>query len=220
MIRVLLVDDHPVVRSGYHRLLEQAGDIRVVAEAANADAGYEAFLTHMHACALDVSITDLSMPGAGGLELMRKMLTRHPQAKVLVFSMYDSPQLVRRALDGGAYGFVSKNAAPDNLVAAVHALHSGQRYVSEDLSPDLLKSRLCRVDDEVQRLASLSQREFEIFRLLAQGSSAADCARALNLSPKTVANNQTLIKEKLDVTTSAALVHLALRNSIIAPHAP
>lgn len=220
MIHVLLVDDHPVVRSGYHRLLEQAGDIRVVAEAANADAGYEAFLTHMHTCALDVSITDLSMPGAGGLELMRKMLTRHPQAKVLVFSMYDSPQLVRRALEGGAYGFVSKNAAPDNLVAAVHALHSGQRYVSEDLSPDLLKSRPSIGDDEVQRLASLSQREFEIFRLLAQGSSTADCARALNLSSKTVANYQTLIKEKLDVTTSAALVHLALRNSIIAPHAP
>ncbi len=217
MIRVLLVDDHPVVRSGYHRLLEQAGDIHVVAEAANADAGYEAFLIHTKANALDISITDLSMPGAGGLELMRKMLVRNPQAKVLVFSMYDSPPLVRRALEGGAFGFVSKNAAPDNLVAAVRALHIGQRYLSEDLSPDLLRHH---GDGEALLLASLSPREFEIFRLLAQGSSAADCARALNLSTKTIANNQTLIKEKLDVTTSAALVHLALRNNIIASHVP
>jgi len=133
MIRVLLVDDHAVVRSGYHRLLEQAGDIRVVAEAANAQAGYESFLILTQANALDVSVTDLSMPGAGGLELMRKMLVRNTHAKVLVFSMYDSPPLVRRALEGDACGFVSKNAEPDNLVAAVRTLQSGQRYLSEDL---------------------------------------------------------------------------------------
>jgi DNA-binding NarL/FixJ family response regulator len=217
MIRVLLVDDHPVVRLGYRRLLEQAGDIGVVAEAANTDAGYEAFLTHSRAGAVDVSITDLSMPGSGGLELMRKMLAHRSKAKVLVFSMYDAPELVRRALAGGACGFVSKNADPDNLVMAVRRAHGGQRYLSENLSPDLLR---LRPDDEPQRLNGLSQREFEIFRLLAQGSSAAECARALNLSPKTVANHQTLIKEKLGVTTSAALVHLALRNSIIAPWAP
>jgi DNA-binding NarL/FixJ family response regulator len=97
-------------------------------------------------------------------------------------------------------------------MTAVRALRRGQRYVSENLSADLLRPLQ---DDEPQRLTLLSQREFEIFRLLAQGSSSADCARALNLSPKTVANHQTLIKEKLGVTTSAALVHLALRNSII-----
>ncbi len=208
MIRVLLVDDHPVVRSGYHHLLEQTGDIRVIAEAGDAELAYSAFLGDPP----DVCVTDLCLPGIGGLELLRKIMLRDAGAKVLIFSMYDSPQLVRRALEGGAHGFVSKQAAPDNLVAAVRAAHRGQRYLSEALSPELLKHGL---HDEAARLASLSQREFEIFRQLAQGRSSADCARILNLSAKTVANNQTQIKEKLDVKTVAALVHLALRNRII-----
>lgn len=213
MIHVLLVDDHPVVRFGYCRLLEQSGDIRVIAEADQADAAYAAFMAH----APDICITDLSMPGAGGLELMRKILARDSLAKVLIFSMYDSAQLVRRAMDDGAYGFVSKNAEPDSLVAAVRAIHAGQRYLSEDLSPTLLKRS---IDTEAERLASLSPREFEIFRLLAESRSAAECASILNLSPKTIANNQTHIKEKLDVSTSAALVHLALRNGIIKQREP
>jgi DNA-binding NarL/FixJ family response regulator len=208
MIRVLLVDDHPVVRSGYHRLLEQAGDIAVIAEAGSAEAAYAAFVAEPP----DVCVSDLSLPTIGGLELLRKILARDKQAKVLIFSMYDTAQLVSRALDGGARGFVSKNAPPDSLVAAVRTVHGGQRYLSADLSPLLLKRCL---DDEAERLASLSQREFEIFRLLADGRSPAECAQVLKLSLKTVANNQTRIKEKLDVTTSAALVHLALRNGLI-----
>lgn len=210
MIRVLLVDDHPVVRSGYRRLLEQAGDIEVTDEAGNAEEAYAAFVAGRPG----IVITDLSLPGAGGLELLRKILARDPQARVLVFSMYDSAQLVRRALEGGACGFVSKNATPDSLVAAVHAAHAGRRYLSADLSPALLHRP---GGDEAARLASLSQREFEIFRLLAEGRSPADCARLLNLSLKTVANNQTRIKEKLEVATSAALVHLALRHGVIEP---
>ena len=213
MIRVLLVDDHPIVRVGYRRLLEQAGDICVIAEAGHADAGYAAFVADPP----DVCISDLSLPGAGGLELMRKILARDCQAKVLIFSMYDSVELVRRALDSGACGFVSKNAIPDSLVAAVRTIHGGRRYLSDDLSPALLK---CGINNEAARLTSLSQREFEIFRLLAEGQSPANCARILNLSPKTVGNNQTNIKEKLDVSTLAALVHLALRNGIIEHRAP
>lgn len=208
MIRVLLVDDHPVVRSGYRRLLEQTGDIQVIAEAGDAEAAYALAGLEQP----DVCVSDLSLPGVGGLELLRKLRARDEHARVLIFSMYDAAQLVRRALEGGACGFVSKHAAPDNLVDAVRAARAGRRYLSEDLSPDLLRHGL---DDEATRLASLSQREFEIFRLLAEGRSSSDCARILNLSAKTVANNQTNIKEKLAVTTSAALVHLALRNGII-----
>ena len=213
MIRVLLVDDHPVVRSGYHRLLEQAGDIVVIAEAGSAEAAYAAFVAESP----DVCVSDLSLPGIGGLELLRKILARERGAKILIFSMYDSMQLVRRALDGGASGFVSKNAPPDSLVAAVRAVHAGQRYLSADISPVVLQRG---IDDEVVRLASLSQREFEIFRLLADGRSLAECAQVLNISLKTVANNQTHIKEKLDVSTSAALVHLALRNGLIERREP
>jgi len=208
MIRVLLVDDHPVVRGGYLRLLEQTPDIRVVAEAGTGEAAYAAFVSDPP----DVLATDLAMPGGGGLELIRRVLLRVPAARILVFSMYDSPPLVRRALEAGARGFLTKAAAPQSLVDAVRALHAGERYLGADLATGLLQRDPAR---EAERLAELSLREFEVFRLLAQGRSLAECAQALKLSPKTVSNHQTTIKDKLGVTTSAALVHLAIRHRVI-----
>ena len=207
-IRVMLVDDHPVVRTGYRRLLEQGGDIAVVAEAGNGETAYGLYLEQ----APDVCVTDLSMPGIGGLELLRKLLVRDASARVLVFSMHDTPQLIARALDGGACGFVSKQADPEHLVDAVRAAHAGRRYLDPHSAPGVQQGA---AGAEAQRLSSLSQREFEIFRLLAEGHSAADCARLLHLSSKTVANHQTCIREKLDVPGPAALVHLALRNGVI-----
>lgn len=208
MIRVLLADDHPVVRSGYLRLLDQAGDIQVIAEAGDANAAYAAFTTHQP----DVVVTDLAMPAGGGLELLRRVLLRDAQARALVFSMHDAPVLVRRALQAGARGFLTKASPPECLVDAVRELHAGRRYLGRELSPSLLDRH---PHDEAERLAELSTREFEIFRLLAQGHSAAECAVALKLSPKTIANVQTAIKEKLGVITSAALVHLAIRHQVI-----
>lgn len=207
-VRVMLVDDHPVVRTGYRRLLEQGGDIAVVAEAGTGEAAYALYQEH----APDVCVTDLSMPGIGGLELLRKLLARDAQARVLVFTMHDTPQLIARALDGGACGFVSKQADPEHLVDAVRAAHAGRRYLDPHSAPAMQQGT---AGAETQRLSSLSQREFEIFRLLASGRSAADCARLLHLSSKTVANHQTCIREKLDVAGPAALVHLALRNGVI-----
>ena len=208
MIRVLLADDHPVVRTGYRRLLEQTGDISVVAEAGDGNVAYAAFVAHTP----DVLVTDLSMPGGGGLELIRRVLLRSADARVLVFSMHDGALLVRRAIDSGARGFLTKASAPDGLVVAIRALHNGQRYLGPDLSPSLLQHGR---PHEAEQLAALSGREFEVFRLLAQGHSSAECALALNLSPKTIANHQTLIKEKLGVATSAALAHLAIRHGVI-----
>lgn len=208
MIRVLLADDHPVVRSGYLRLLDQAGDIRVVAEAGDADAAYAAFTAHRP----DVLVTDLAMPAGGGLALLHRVMLRDAQARLLVFSMHDAPVLVRRALQAGARGFLTKASPPDCLVDAVRELHAGRRYLGPELSPALLERD---PHDEADRLAGLSAREFEIFRLLAQGHSAGECAAALKLSPKTIANVQTAVKEKLGVVTSAALVHLAIRHQVI-----
>ena len=208
MIRVLLVDDHPVVRSGHLRLLDQAGGISVVVQDDDGDAAYAAFSAH----APDVIVTDLAMPGGGGLELIRRLLLRDARTRVLVFSMHDSAMLVRRALEAGARGFVTKASPPDCLVDAVRALHAGQRYLGPDLAPTLLQRD---TEHEALRLATLSAREFEVFRLLAQGHSLNECAAALKLSPKTLSNHQTLIKDKLGVTTSAALVHLAIRHGVI-----
>lgn len=207
MIRVLLADDHPVVRSGYLRLLDQAGDIRVVAEAGDGEAAYTAFLAERP----DVLVTDISMPG-GGLELVRRVRARDGGARVLVFSMHDSASLVAQALDAGAAGYVTKGSPPDRLTEAVRAAHAGQRYLSPDVAPAPGRRR---AEPEAEALAGLSVREFETFRLLAQGLSVDECAAELRLSPKTISNHQTLIKEKLGVATLAALAHLALRHGVI-----
>ena len=130
MIHVLLVDDHPAVRAGYARFLEQEGGITVVAEAACADTGYSAYLQHTP----DVTISDISMPHVGGMELLRKIKQRNADAKVLMCSMYDGRNLVRSALEGGAMGFVTKNSPPENLVTGVKSAYCGQRYLSDDLS--------------------------------------------------------------------------------------
>lgn len=205
MIRLLLVDDHPVVRAGYQRLLEQAGDMQVVAQCGRVDEAAAAFAAH----APDVTITDLAMPGSGGLELIRRVLARDSAARLLVFSMHDSAMLVRQAFETGARGFLSKASAPEALLDAVRRVHAGERYLSPDLPRTLLDAAPANL------LESLTPREFEIFRLLARGESIAACAAALNLSPKTVSNHQTAIKEKLRVGTSAALVHLAIRHGVI-----
>jgi DNA-binding NarL/FixJ family response regulator len=208
MIRVLLVDDHPVVRAGYARFLEQDGDITVVAEAGCATSGYISYLQHQP----DVTISDISMPTVGGLELLRKIKLRHDDAKVLMCSMYDGRNLVRSALEGGAIGFVTKNSPPENLVTGVKSAYSGRRYLSDDLSLPQFNQE---ADDEADRITQLSLRELEIWRLLAQGCTAAECAERLHISLKTVANNQTQIKEKLAVNNTAALVHLAQRHQLI-----
>lgn len=208
MIRVLLVDDHPVVRSGYKRLLLQELGLDVVAEVGTADEGYQAFVAHQP----DITITDVSMPGAGGLSLLLKILQRDATARVLVCSMYDSPLLVQRALQTGAKGFVSKNAEPDELVRAVHAVYQGETYLSQGLQLQTLTGEQAL---EAQHIAELSVREYEIFRLLAMGQSVAECADLLHVSQKTVSNNQTQIKEKLQVETMTALVHLAQRHQVI-----
>lgn len=209
-IRVLLCDDHPVVRAGYRRLLEQDGDIAVVHEAGDGEAAYAAW----RAAPADVLVTDLSMPGGGGLVLLRRVRARDAGARVLVFTMHDSALLVRRAFDEGARGFLTKASEPEALIDAVRTLHAGRRYLSPELPPAWLERH---PPDGDARLASLSTREFEVFRLIAAGCSAAQCAERLHLSAKTVANHQSAIKDKLGVATSAALAHLAIRHGLIEP---
>ena len=210
MIRIVLADDHPVVRSGYLRLLEQTGDIRVVAEASDGDAAYAAFIAHQP----DVMVSDLSMPGGGGLDLIRRVLARDALARLLVVSMHDSPLLVRRALEAGARGYLTKASPPETLAEAVRAVQAGQRFLDASLPASLL---LRDPQHENERLSTLSGREFEVFRLLAQGQSPNQCAALLKLSPKTVSNLQTAVKDKLGVATSAALAHLAIRHRVITP---
>ena len=208
MINVMLVDDHAVVRAGYHRFLEKHADIRIVAEAENADQGYAGFCEFRP----DVSIIDLSLPGTGGIELIRRILARDPDAGMLVFSMYDDALFALRALDAGAKGYVTKSSAPSVLVDAVK--HVASKKLS--LSPDIMQQiALRRISREQDPFAALTSREFEIFRLLTKGQSIAEIGVLLNLSQKSIANYQTQIKQKLGVTSIAGLVHIAIKYNII-----
>ena len=206
MIRILLVDDHAVVREGYRRFLERSDDLRVAGEAEDADEGYRLWTQ----CVPDVTVVDLSMRGPGGLTLLARIMARAPDAHCLVFSMHEDVRVAQRALEAGARGYVTKRSQPEVLVQAVRAVHAGQLY----LSADIVQARAARAQD-AGRLASLTGKEHEIFRQLALGRSVGDIARLLNLSAKTVANHQSQIREKLDVATPAALVHLALRQGLI-----
>ncbi|MEJ8822802.1 response regulator transcription factor [Variovorax humicola] len=206
MIRLLLVDDHPVVRAGYRHLLEQDGDMKVVAQAASVDEACIQFAIHEP----EITISDLAMPGSSGLELIRRLRERDPRARTLVFSMHDTNLLVQRALELGALGFVSKSSAPECLIEAVHSVRYGRRYLSPALAERLRNSAF-----ESQAFDSLTQREFELFRLLSRGESLATCANVLHLSQKTVSNLQSLLKDKLGVNTTAAMAHLALRHGLI-----
>jgi two-component system invasion response regulator UvrY len=203
-LRVMLVDDHAIVRSGFRRLLERYPDIEIVAEAENGEQAYRLFVEYMP----DVTVLDLSMPDTSGMEVLRRLLAREASARVIVFSMHEDPVLVERALTIGACGYVSKSNAPELLAQAVLDVAAGQFFLSDDIRQALADFRVAGVEDP---LRALSTREYEIFRQLVAGNAPADIARSLSLSAKTIANYHTLIKQKLNVGSDVELVRLAMR---------
>jgi len=203
----MLVDDHAIVRAGFRRLLEQQGNFQVVAEAADGESAYGQFCTHQP----DVVILDLSMPGVSGLSLVHRMIVRQPAARILVFSMHEDPTLAERAIQLGARGYVTKCSPPEVLVSAVEEMMSGRIALSPDIAQALA---LLKITGEGDPLASLSPREFEIFRMLARGQSIPAIAGLLSLSAKTVANYHSLIRQKLGIASDVELVLLAQRRNV------
>jgi DNA-binding NarL/FixJ family response regulator len=208
-ISVFLVDDHSVVREGYRRLLERSAGISVIGEAANATDAYSEF----QRLNPDVVVMDISLPGASGIEAMRRMIAREPGAKVLMFSMHEEPIFATRAFQAGALGYVTKASAPEVLVEAVRTVAQGKRYMSPDMAQTLA---LQSVSGGEASLSALSNREFEVMRLLVAGDTIAMIAEKLQLSAKTVANHQSAIRQKLGVETSAQLVQVAQRSGVVA----
>jgi two-component system, NarL family, invasion response regulator UvrY len=202
LVSVLLVDDHAVVREGYKRLLERRGDITVIGEAANGTDAYEQF------CKLSpqVVVMDIALPGVSGIDAMRRMLARQPETRVLIFSMYEDAIFANRALRAGACGYVTKASAPNVLVEAVHSITRGKRYISSDIAQKLA---LRNVVADTAANDGLSAREFEVLRLLVQGLSVRDIAQSMGLNPKTVANHQSAIKQKLGADTAVQLLRIA-----------
>jgi len=209
---VLLVDDHAVVRAGYRTLLQDSA-VEVVGEAADAKAACAQYV----ALRPDVVVMDLSLPGAGGFEAIRRILARNPEARILVFSIHEDVAFVEQALRAGAKGYITKNSAAEILVEAVCEVARGQMYLDRRLAQVLA---LRQTHGQMGVLSSLSVREFEIFCLLAEGLAPAEVARQLSLSQKTVANYGTQIKRKLNVHSTGELVHLAIRNGVVKGSSP
>jgi len=200
-VRVLLVDDHAVVREGYRRLLEREPDIEVVGEAGNATQACERAL----ALCPDVVVMDIALPGTSGIDAMRRMLTDHPQMRVLMFSMHEDAIFSSRALEAGALGYLSKTSAPEVLLQAIHAVSRGERYVSSDVAANMARSA------SSSGLETLTAREFEVLRLLVQGETLKEIGERLGLSEKTVANHQSTIREKLGAKNGMQLARLGAR---------
>jgi DNA-binding NarL/FixJ family response regulator len=210
---VLLVDDHAVVLEGYCRLLERTPDIAVVADAANGDDAYRRFVEFRP----DVVVMDITLPGIGGIEVARRMLSREPEARILMFSMHEDVLFSSRALQTGARGYVTKSSAPEVLVEAVRLVAAGKLYISHDMAQELAVQMLPGNESPLQ---ALSPREFEVFRLLVGGHSIGEIAKMLSLSYKTVANHQWNIRQKLDVSNTAQVVRMAIAHGMIDAEPP
>jgi len=209
-IRILLADDHEVVRAGYRRLLESTADLEVVAEAARGEQAYSGYC-EQHP---DVVVMDLTMPGIGGLETSRRILAHDNAARILVFSVHENEVMLNRALDMGVLGYISKRSASQVMIDAARKVAVGEMYIGQEMMPYLVK-RKPSADSEL--IAGLSPREFEVFRLLAESKTVNDIAALLNLSPKTVGHHVTSIKTKLGITSIAGLTRLAIRLGVISP---
>jgi len=209
MIRVLLVDDHAVVRTGFRLLLQAHPDITVAGEADSGESACQRYLE----LTPDVVVMDLGMPGMGGLEALRRIRAHHAQARVLALSAHDDPLYARRALREGARGFLSKRSAPEALLEAISAVAAGQRYLDPNLAQKLALDEVKGAGKSA--VERLSEREFEVFVRLAGGASVQRIADDLKLSGSTVGTHLYNIKQKLGVSNQAELTLIAIRHGLI-----
>ena len=209
MIKVLLADDHAVVRTGFRLLLQSQPDINVVAEAQSGEAACQMFTE----LSPDVVVMDIGMPGMGGLEAMRRIRAHNPAARVLALSAPDDPMHARRALREGALGFLSKRSAPEALIEAISAIAAGRRYIDPGLAQKLA---LAEIEGAARSpIEQLSEREFEVFIRLAGGATVQKIADDLKLSASTIGTHLYNIKQKLGVVNQSELTLLAIRHGLI-----
>ena len=205
---IVLVDDHAVVRAGVRRLLEQEPLFEVIGEAESGEKAYQIF----GELKPDVMVMDLSMPGMGGLESIRRILMRYEKAKILVLSMHEDLSFANQALKLGAKGYLTKNTLADDLVKSIETVTQGDVFLSDEIAKKMAMLSISGNQDPVHEL---SAREFEIFRLLAEGFDIDAIASTLNISSKTVSNYQTMIKQKLNINTPIELIRYAIKVGVI-----
>ena len=205
MIRVLLVDDHSIVRDGLKRILAATTDLQVAGEAASG----EAALALVKANDYDVAMIDMSMPGLSGIDLIKRLKVEKPKLRILVLSMHGEQQYAARALKAGAAGYLNKDSAAELMLGALRKIAAGGVHIGEAAAASLLQAR------EGLPHEALSDREFEVLRLLVEGLGPTEIGERLHLSVKTVSTHKTRILEKLNVKSTAELVRYALENRLV-----
>ncbi|MBS0372311.1 MAG: response regulator transcription factor [Proteobacteria bacterium] len=207
MIRIMLVEDHTVVRNGYRRLFDAEEDMKVVAEAASADEAYAC----LSAGDVDLAVVDLNLRGSSGLDAIRRMLARERGLKILVISMHDNPSYVTQAIRLGALGYVTKCSEPDEMLEAIRQVTEGRRFLSADIAQVLASAAL----EGDALLARLTPKEFDVLCMVVTGESTTSVAETLHLSPKTIYNHMTAIRQKLEVDNDFKLIQLAARFGLV-----
>lgn len=204
-VRVLLVDDHAVVREGYRGLIERSADVSVIAEAGTGEAGLAMYREHRP----DVVVMDIALPDRSGIAVLQELIAEAPEARVLMFSMYEESIYADRALKAGARGYITKASAAAALVHAVRSVAAGGSWLSAEMTREISGNAQGKLP------VDLSGRELQVLRLLAAGEGVREIATMLGITPKTVANNQTLIRQKLGVETALQMLQAAQRLGIV-----
>jgi len=209
MTRILLVDDHPIVRQGIKQVLVGAFQPALVGEAANAEEG----LSEVRNTAWDVLVLDLTLPGVSGLDLLKDLRRERPSLPVLVLSMHPPDQFARRAMNAGAAGYLTKDSAPTELVKAVGEVIAGRRY----LNPLVIEDLVSRVQPDSERRPheALSDREYQVLRMIASGLTVSQVATRLSLSVKTISTYRARVLEKMNMRTTAELMHYGIQQGLV-----
>jgi len=210
MVKVLLADDHSIVRAGLRRLIEESGDMTVIAEAAD---GREALRAVENALP-DVVVIDLSMPGLDGLEVISRLHTEYPSLPLLVLTMHEEGQYVVRAIEAGAMGYITKQSAPEQLVNAIRKVIGGSRFLTDE-AVEALALRVARGTGGQNLLDTLSMRELQVLRRLAMGATNREIASIYGISIKTVDTYRFRILKKLDLRNNAELSRFAIQNHLV-----
>lgn len=209
-IRVALADDHAMVRESLARVLEESGQVVIVGQASD---GLEAMRV-VDATRPDVAVLDFSMPKADAPTVIESLLRRHPQTKILVLTVHENIHYAVKVLETGAHGYLIKSAAVQELVDAIQTVHSGGIYVSPKVSQEVL-AHMRRPKRERIGLEALSQREFDLLRILGAGHSLQECSKQMKISTSTASTYRTRIMEKLNLKSTADLIRFALENEIV-----
>ena len=209
MTRILIADDHTLVREGLKQILSATPELEVVAEAMDGDQA----LAHVRSTEFDLALLDMSMPGLSGIDLIKRLKLERPKLRILVLSMHGEQQYAVRAFKAGASGYLTKDSASDQLVAAIRTIAAGGVYISAAAAEQLAMGAMDAPGELPHR--SLSDREFEVFRLLVAGTSSTAIADGLHLSVKTVSTHKTRILQKMNMASTAELVRYAVENKLV-----